>query len=71
MPKPNDISQSPDAPQYTLGATTSEAKLANQIAKSKVPGPGAIVERLGRQWQLPRASVDSQINRDGHGLPNG
>lgn len=71
MAKPNDVSQSPQTPQYQLGATTSDAEQANEIAKNDTPGPGAIVERLGKQWQMPRASTDSQINRDGHGLPNG
>jgi hypothetical protein len=70
--KANDESQSPVQPQYQLGATSDEAKMANQIARNSTPGPGAIVERLAnQQWQFPRAATDSEINRDGHGLPNG
>lgn len=68
---PKNITQSPEAPQYTLGATTSDAKEANEIAKSNVPDPGGIVSRLGQQWQIPRAGTDASISRDGHGLPNG
>lgn len=70
--KSNDVSQAPESPQYQLGATSDEAKLAAQIAQNDIPGPGAITDRLNnQQWQMPRASVDSEINRDGHGLPNG
>jgi hypothetical protein len=60
---PNDISQAPTAPQYQLGATSDEAKMASQIAKSPIPGPGGIVERLGQQFQYPRASPDAQMSQ--------
>ena len=67
-----DVSQAPSNPQYPFGATSDEGYDAAQVANSKLGGPGDIVERLtATQWQLPRASTDSEINRDGHGLPNG
>ena len=69
--KVNDVSQSPEAPQFTLGATSEEAAIAAQITRNPLEGPGNIVDRLGYQFQIPRASVDSQISMDGHGLPNG
>ena len=66
-----DASQAPVSPQYQLGATSSDAEMANQIAKNPIPGPGGIVERLAnQQWQLPRAEPDSQMSRD-HGTPHG
>ena len=69
-PNTNNITQGP-SPQYTLGATASDAKEANEVANSPLPGPGGIVERMGQQFQMPRAGVDSEINRDGHGAQNG
>jgi hypothetical protein len=70
--KANDESQSPVQPQYQLGATSDEAKMSAQIARSPIPGPGGIVSRLeNQQWQFPRAQTDSEISRDTHGLPNG
>jgi hypothetical protein len=60
---PNDVSQSPVNPQYQLGVTTDEAKLSNQIAKNSTPEPGAIVGRLGQQFQMPRAQPDSQMSQ--------
>lgn len=59
------------SPQYQLGVTSDEAKMSAQIARNPIPGPGGIVDRLGQQWQLPRAQTDSEISRDTHGLPNG
>jgi hypothetical protein len=66
----NDPSQSPVNPQYQLGATSSDAEMENQIAKSLIPGPGAIVDRLGQQFQLPRAQPDASMSRD-HSTPYG
>jgi hypothetical protein len=72
-----DVSQSPTTPQYPLGVTADEAKLAAEIANSPIAGPGGIVERLSnQQWSLPRsdnptASPDATISRDGHGTQNG
>jgi hypothetical protein len=63
----NDESQAPVSPQYQMGATANEAKMSAQIARSPIPGPGGIVERLGQQFQLPRASTDASITRDMHG----
>lgn len=63
----NDVSQAPDAPQFQLGATSDEAATNLQIQRSPLEGPGGIVKRLGQQFQMPRASVDSEINRDTHG----
>lgn len=54
MRKPNDISQPPQAPQFQLGATSSDAEMAKEIADSHIGGPGEIVQRLGRQFELPR-----------------
>lgn len=59
----NDPSQSPVSPQYQLGATADEAKMASQISSSPIPGPGGIVERLGQQFQYPRASPDAQMSQ--------
>ena len=71
MTKTTDPSQAPDSPQYQLGATSDEAAMANQIAHSKVGGPGDIVARLGnQQWQFPRAEPDASMSRD-HGTPYG
>ena len=59
-------------PQYQMGATSDEAKLAAEVSNSRIPGPGGIVKRLeNQQWQIPRAATDSEISRDTHGLPNG
>jgi len=70
--KVNDVSQSPEAPQFQLGATSDEAAIAAQITRNPLEGPGGIVSRLaGLQWEIPRASPDASISRDGHGLPNG
>jgi hypothetical protein len=66
----NDPSQSPDSPQYQLGATSDDAEMENQIAKNPIPGPGGIVERLGQQFQLPRAQPDASMSRD-HSTPYG
>ena len=72
MWKPNDVSQAPTAPQYQLGATSSEAEMHQEITDSPLEGPGGIVKRLeNQQWQISRASPDSEISRDTHGLPNG
>lgn len=62
-----DPSQSPVNPQFQLGPTTDEAKMELQIQRSPLEGPGGIVKRLGQQFELPRASVDSSIPRDMHG----
>ena len=70
--KTNDVSQTPPAMQFNLGATTSEAKLAAEIEQSPIPDPGAIVDRLSnQQWQMPRADIpkaspDATISRDMH-----
>jgi hypothetical protein len=64
----NNPTQSPVTPQYQMGATSNEAEMHAQIAKSPIPGPGAIVQRLGQQFQLPRAGTDSEISRDLHGI---
>lgn len=54
-------------PQFQLGATSADA-----VEYSKLPGPGGISRQFELpQNQSPRASVDSQINRDGHGSQNG
>ena len=75
MSKINDASQSQD-PQYTLGATSSEAEMHAQIARNPLEGPGGIVNTLGLQYQLPRYDnpdneTDASISRDSHGQPNG
>lgn len=70
MTKVNDPSQAPTTPQFQLGATSSDAEMHNQLAKSPIPGPGGIVERLGQQFTLPRAEPDSQMSRD-HSTPYG
>lgn len=70
-PKTPDIAHPPTDPQYTLGATSDEAAMKNQIANSSLPEPGDIVKRLGYQFELPRAEPDASISRDTHGLPNG
>jgi hypothetical protein len=62
-----DVSESPKNPQFQLGATTDEAETYVSLTRNNIPGPGGIVERLGHQFQMPRASVDSEINRDTHG----
>lgn len=67
MTQRNDVSEAPESPQFQLGPTTDSAKMALQIQRSPLEGPGGIVQRLGQQFQLPRASVDSEINRDTHG----
>lgn len=55
-------------PQFTLGATSDEAEMHAQIANSKIPGPGAIANRLtNQQWSLSRAEPDAGISRDMHG----
>ena len=57
-------------PQFQLGATSSEAEMASRVASVPLPGPGAIVERLGHQFQLPRSSPDAEISRE-RGTPYG
>ena len=59
-----------DPVQFPLGATTSEAKMRQQIAESPLPGPGAIVARMGYQFQLPRAEPDAGAS-DNDGTPYG
>jgi hypothetical protein len=59
----NDISQSPEQPQFQLGATSSDAQMHAQLVGSHLQGPGAIVSRLGQQFQLPRAQPDSQMSQ--------
>jgi hypothetical protein len=61
--KPNDVSQSPVNPQYPLGATSDEAEMHQQLVDRDLPGPGDIVARLGRQFQIPRAQPDSQMSQ--------
>jgi len=69
MTKPNDISQSPETPQYQLGATSSEAEMAEQVALNPLAGPGTIVQRLGQQFQMPKAEPDAAMsNRPGGNL---
>ncbi len=63
--KTNDISQSDEAPQFALGATSNEAAMAAQVAASPIPDPGALTNQ---QWQFPRAATDSEISRDMHGI---
>lgn len=67
MRPPNDASQSEEAPQFQLGATSDEAAIASQIVNSPLAGPGDIANRLGYQFEIPRAQTDSQISRDMHG----
>lgn len=58
-------------PSFPFGPTSDEAQVHAQIARSPLEGPGGIVNTLGLQYQIPRASVDSEINRDGHGVASG
>lgn len=44
------------SPQFQMGATSSDA-----LSATKLPGPGGIVDRLGQQFQLPRAQTDAEI----------
>lgn len=76
MSKTNDVSQSPDQPQFALGISSDEAVTRMRLARSPLEGPGGIVKLLGQQYQLPRADnphaeTDATISRDTHGLPNG
>lgn len=54
----NDIAHPPIDPQFQMGATSSEAEIAEEIADNPIGGPGEIVKRLGRQFELPRAQPD-------------
>ena len=56
-----DVSQDPNTPQFQLGATSEDAVRA-ELSDLPLPGPGAIVERLGQQFQLPRAAPDAQMS---------
>ena len=55
-------------PQFPLGATSSEAEMEQQLDRSPLKGPGAIVGRMGLQFQLPRAQTDAEVSRDMHGI---
>jgi len=68
--KTNDVSQSPETPQFQVGATTDEAELHQQLVHSSLQGPGAIVSRLGQQFEIPKASPDATMSRD-HSTPYG
>jgi hypothetical protein len=59
----NDVSEAPVQPQYQLGATASEAAMATQVASNPLQGPGGIVDRLGQQFQIPRAQPDTSDDR--------
>jgi len=62
MTRPRDVSQAPETPQYQLGATSSEAAMAEQVANNPLAGPGTIVQRLGQQFQMPKAQPDATMS---------
>lgn len=69
--KQTDETQSPVVPQFQMGATSDQAKLEAELQQNALPGPGAIVDRLGQQFQYPRADIDSQVGeRHGNGGNN-
>jgi hypothetical protein len=67
----NPNTQADQSPQFTLGATSDEAKMRQQLVRSPLEGPGGIVSRLeNQQWQIPRAEQDANMSRD-HSTPYG
>jgi hypothetical protein len=50
-----DITQSPEQPQFPLGASSDEAAVHAQIVNAPTPEIGAITDRLSQQFSWPRA----------------
>jgi len=61
MTKPTDMSQPPRVPQLTMGAVAGD-QTKTEESIGPLPGPGAIVQRLGQQFHLPRADIAGAVD---------